>query len=98
MEETRMKKTINEIKSKISEVLPQPEQAQALSDFIDSRIHQLGDLFRAEMKQSYEQYRVEMAKVHEQQRQQLQRQSLYQWLITVAFVLGVLAKWVSNHL
>lgn len=96
----RLSKTADDIKNKVSESLPQPEQAQAIVDFVDHRIRQLGEMLRSEMSQTGEQLRLEMEKLYEQQREEMRRQAIYQWIISAALVVALTAKWLMriNHL
>lgn len=86
--------SVNELKSTVSEVIPSPQEAEAWGDFIDHRIRKIGDTLRTEMEDTCEKYRSEMQQVFDQARSEMRRQALYQWLTTIAIVVGVVGKFL----
>jgi predicted nucleic acid-binding Zn ribbon protein len=89
---SKLVQSASELKSKVSSVIQPSEQAETLINFIEQRIHQLGDSLRDEMQQISEKYRSEMEQVYLQKQQQLRREAMYQWFITLALLIAMMAK------
>ncbi len=77
-----MEQTLNQSGEKMGE----------LAAIVEVKLQALSQVLRTEIKSTMTQYRLEMQALHDQQHRELKRQALYQWLVVIALILGVLIK------
>lgn len=77
-----MEQTLNQSGEKVGE----------LAAIVEVKLQALSQVLRTEIKSTMSQYRLEMQSVYEQQNRELRRQALYQWLVVIALIIGVLIK------
>ena len=83
--------------------LPSAEEAEAWGQLVDGKVQSVGETLRVEMEQTLNQsgekmgelaaiVEVKVQALYEQQHRELKRQALFQWLVVIALIVGVLIK------
>ena len=68
------------------------EKVGVLAVIVEVKLQALSQVLCTEIKSTMTQYRLEMQAVYEQQHRELKRQALFQWLVVIALIVGVLIK------
>lgn len=68
------------------------EKVGELAAILEMKLQALSQVLRTEIATTMTQYRLEMQQIYEQQHRELKRQALYQWLVVIALIVGVLIK------